>query len=354
MRKLIALVVVALVACSACGSRERSGAETLPTATSPERDRSPGPGEASRSPVPTGAGASDCGNTSVGLEPLTDLGTGTYRGARGGLYPGGTNEPPASHLEAGIRLARAVEPLDAEGNPDPNGNYALVSVGMSNASAEFQAFMQLAGTDPSIDRNLVVVDGAQGGAAAARWTADSPTWQELDARLAEAGVSPQQVQVAWVKQTNQGGGSWPDYAETLQQDLAEIAQVLKSRYPNLKLAYFSSRTYGGYSVGGLNPEPFAYQTGFAVKWLVEAQIEGDPSLDFPGQGAGADVPWMAWGPYLWADGTVSRGDGLRWACPDFIGGGIHPSLSGAQKVAQLLHGFFRTDPTAREWYLENP
>lgn len=297
-------------------------------------------------------GTANCDNASVGLTPLTELGDGTYRGAPGGLYPGGSNEPPTSHLEAGVALARTVQPVDAEGNPDPNGRYALISVGMSNASAEFQAFIQRAGADPTVDPHLVMVDGAQGGAAAARWSEGSPTWEELDARLAEAGVTPQQVQVAWIKQTNQGGGGWPEYAETLQQDLVEIVGVLKSRYPNLKLAYLSSRTYGGYSVGGLNPEPFAYQTGFAVKWLVEAQIEGDPSLDFGGQSG--EAPWMAWGPYLWADGTDPRQDGLRWTCADFIGAGVHPSPAGATKVAEFLQGFFSSDPTAREWYLETP
>src|SRR5580698_3193007 len=52
---------------------------------------------------------------SVGLVPLTDLGAGTYQGEPGGLYPGGVNVPPASHLKAGIRQARSIAPLDADG-----------------------------------------------------------------------------------------------------------------------------------------------------------------------------------------------------------------------------------------------
>ena len=31
-------------------------------------------------------GASDCSKTSVGLTPLSDLGTGRYQGVEGGLY----------------------------------------------------------------------------------------------------------------------------------------------------------------------------------------------------------------------------------------------------------------------------
>src|SRR5205085_12525290 len=34
-------------------------------------------------------GTADCTKTSVGLTPLTELGSGTYEGYRGGLYPGG-------------------------------------------------------------------------------------------------------------------------------------------------------------------------------------------------------------------------------------------------------------------------
>src|SRR5438270_326094 len=38
---------------------------------------------------------------STGLVPLTDLGSGLYHGEMGGLYPGGRNTPPESHLNAG-------------------------------------------------------------------------------------------------------------------------------------------------------------------------------------------------------------------------------------------------------------
>jgi len=53
--------------------------------------------------------------------------------------------------------------------------------------------------------------------------------------------------------------------------MGTIVRVLKTRYPNMKQVFFSSRIYGGYG-GGLNPEPEAYESGFAVKWLIQAQI----------------------------------------------------------------------------------
>ena len=59
----------------------------------------------------------------------------------------------------------------------------------------------------------------------------------------------------------------------------------------MKLAYLSSRTYGGWAKprpDGREPgnsEPYSYESGFAVKWLIERQFAGDPALNFDrGQG----------------------------------------------------------------------
>src|ERR1051326_3125135 len=48
---------------------------------------------------------------------LNDLGTGTYLGWEGGLYPGGSNVNPQQ--AAGVSIAQALMPLDANGNQDP-------------------------------------------------------------------------------------------------------------------------------------------------------------------------------------------------------------------------------------------
>ena len=86
-----------------------------------------------------------------------------------------------------------------------------------------------------------------------------------------------------------------------------------------------------------------------MKWLVEDQIKGDPLLAYTGSAAPA--PWIAWGPYLWADGLTPRSDGLTWACSDFNDDGIHPALNGRQKVTQMLLSFFKNDSVARSWFL---
>jgi hypothetical protein len=125
------------------------------------------------------------------------------------------------------------------------------------------------------------------------------------------------------------------------------------KFPNCLLVYCSSRTYGGYATTSLNPEPFAYESGFSVKWLIEKQITGDPSLECTGNNPKA--PWLSWGPYLWADGIIPRSDGLVWLQTDFRSDdGTHPSAAGQKKVAELLLNFFTTDATAKNWFLKNP
>jgi hypothetical protein len=127
-------------------------------------------------------------------------------------------------------------------------------------------------------------------------------------------------------------------------------QIAKARYPNLAIAYLSSRTRAYVTEpSGLNPEPFAHESGFAVKWLIEEQIAGNPTLRFAGSDAPA--PWLAWGPYLWADGEVPRADGLVWSCADTTFDFTHPSFAGSAKVADQLLAFFETDPSARRWFL---
>ena len=98
----------------------------------------------------------------------------------------------------------------------------------------------------------------------------------------------------------------------------------------------------------LNPEPYAYESGFSMKWLIQAQIhqiragEVDPiagDLDYR-KGVG---PWLVWAGYTWADGTRARSDGFVWCDGQFgtpcfgdvdVGSdGTHPSQEGAQHLA---------------------
>lgn len=292
--------------------------------------------------------------------PLNDLGAGEYvrlnsgpTGFTGGLYPGGTNTPPAMHYLAGLKMAADIVPLNPAGNPAPtNGKIVMVSVGMSNVVSEFGDFMDQAENDPTINPRLVIVNGAQSGQSAADWVdPNGQPWEQLDQFLAEAGVTPNQVQVAWVKQAVPGSGDFPDKAQELQGYLETIARNLHLRYGNLKIAYFSSRTRAYAYWDGLSPEPTAFEGGFAVRWMLERQIAGHPSLNYDPDAGPVVAPYLLWGPYLWIDGLNPRSDGLIWTQADLNGDCVHPSPLGARKVADQLMAFFKTEATAVPWFI---
>ncbi|HKB15440.1 MAG TPA: hypothetical protein VKF62_05210, partial [Planctomycetota bacterium] len=305
------------------------------------------------------AGASaqaNCANVSIGEVPIPDMGPQTYQGFAGGLYPGGANMRPLAHDAAGLAEAAQVVPRNLAGAPDPNGKIVLVSIGMSNTSAEFTALLPIANADPAKNPAVVLVNGAQGGQTAAIISNPSAAfWTVVDQRLSMAGVSPAQVQAFWFKEANAAPSlPFPDHAVVLESQFAAIMGILRARYPNGRLCYASSRIYAGYASTPLNPEPWAYESAFAVKGLIEDQLNGAAALNFDPASGPVVSPWIAWGPYLWADGLVPRSDGLVWDCADLASDGTHPSLSGRVKVANLLLDFLKTDSTARSWFLASP
>ncbi|MEN8237781.1 MAG: hypothetical protein ABFR53_01135 [Actinomycetota bacterium] len=296
-----------------------------------------------------------CFQSSTGAVPIPDLGEATYGSAQGGLYPGGSNTIPTDHEAAGQWHASQIEPLDGVGNPDPDGAIAVVSLGVSNTWREFQDFMAIAegNTAPAV----VLVNGAQAGEPIAKWVdPQGRTWANVDAALSDAGVSADQVQAAWVKiperiMTFDELEPFPVDAQTYQAELVKVLRIAKDRYPNLHIAYLSSRIYGGYSESAApSPEPLSYENGFGVKWVVEQQINGAPELNHDATVGTVEAPWLAWGPYLWADGIIPRADGLTWECSDFRRDGTHPTSEGIRKVGTMLAEHFLSAPTAVGWF----
>lgn len=302
--------------------------------------------------------AADCSNNSIGVTPLNDLGSGTYKGVQGGLYPGGNNGRPAAHEAAGMALSQSIQPLNKQGNPDANGVIVVAAIGMSNLYQEFGAFIDIAQNDPDKNPQVIFNNMGNPGVTSQRMAdPDDVYWTSRVPKSLEKGdLSLEQVQVIWLK--NSRGyptEPFPEFAQLLQQDFIDIIHIAHDTFPNLKMVYLSSRIYAGYATSDLNPEPYAFQSGFSVKWLIESQINGDPALNFdPAQGA-VKAPWLSWGPYMWADGTTPRTDGLTWACGDFESDGVHPSASGEEKVAISLLNYFKTNSITKNWFGEgNP
>jgi hypothetical protein len=327
--------------------------------------------------ITAGASAAWIAQASTGATriPLIDMGSQTYEGFGGGLYENGTNGVPADHASVGRSRSALVRPLDRSGAPSPTGKIVLLSIGMSNTSDEWcgtasnctspsaASFMGKAGASASVNHStLSIVNGAQGGQDAKTWTSPSaPNYDMVkNTRLAPLGLSERQVQVIWLKEADARPSvalpSASADAYALETNLGAILRALSVRYRNLHGVFLSSRIYAGYATTTLNPEPYAYESGFSVKWLVQAQIDqmrnngnvvdaraGD--LNYNGASS-----WIAWGPYLWADGTNPRSDGLRWLRSDFQSDGTHPSTSGIGKVSTMLMRFFLNSRFTKCWF----
>lgn len=297
----------------------------------------------------------DCSRTSVGLTPLIDFAVGEeYHGEGGGLYGAGMNELPPSHAHwhRAYQATLAILPRTPDGAVDrDHGRIGMISIGMSNARYEFDKFRDM--SYPIKSPQVILVNGAQPGKVASTWADPDPNddpWQYLAAAIQGAGLTPSQVQVVWLKQANAapqpGVDDFPVYAQKLRDDMAVIVKRVRQLYPNAGLVYFSSRIYAGYTQAPLNPEPFVYEGAFSIRWLIQDQIAGggDTGVTY------ANAPVLMWGPYLWADGTRPRSDGLVWNCDDVVDDGVHPSESGKQKVASMMVEFFTGDPLASVWF----
>jgi hypothetical protein len=315
--------------------------------------------------APTGATCNnidwDVAGTTTPIVDMQDLGTGTYLGAEGGLYLNGSNVMPASQDAAGVSFGQAIQPLDAEGNPDPGGKYAMLSIGMSIAYDNFQTFTIDATADPSVNPALVLVPGAQPRVGAVDWAdLTHPAWTDImDYFLPQSGVTAQQVVVAWVEAVNsQPTGTFPADMTALQANLESIAQNLHTLFPNLTMAFFNSREYAGYSNGlpgsGVNdPEPYAYESGYAVRGMIQDQLNGVAAMNYNPANGPVMAPWVAWGPYSWANGLIARSDGQVWTCQNFESDGVHTSQTGGgtERIANMLMNFMKTDDATAPWFL---
>ncbi len=298
------------------------------------------------------------GKSTVGFKPLTEMtDEDRYKGEDGGLYGAGRNELPESWNKVAVLMTSKIHPLNAEGVPAADGKIGLVSISMSNATQEFARFKQLADADPLKSRSVTVVDCAQGGQTMARWAdPQANCWREADRRLKAAGVSHEQVQVVWIKLANAApSGELQQHGKQLEQDTRMVLANLTKYFPNLRIAYLGSRIYGGWADGRLNPEPFAYEGAFVVRWLIQSQLKSEAGLNFDAEQGEVKSPLLLWGPYLWADGeTPRKSDGLVWNRSDLIGDGTHPSDTGRLKVAEQLLNFFKNDKYAKSWFVNQP
>ncbi len=92
-------------------------------------------------------------------------------------------------------------------------------------------------------------------------------------------------------------GAFPAHARVLQARLEGVVRSLRLRFPNLQLAYLSSRTRADtVAPSDLSPEPYAFETDFSVRWLIEKQLSGDASLNSDAAAGPVVAPILLRGP----------------------------------------------------------
>jgi hypothetical protein len=296
------------------------------------------------------------------LLALTDLGTGTYCDPptmcyEGGLYPNGSNVDPPEHDADGVALAQGIPALAQELN-FPKGQYALMALGISTTQQDFLELQQLANADPEKNSNLVLVNGGVPGVQAGDlngtggWS--DPTdmnWAFVQQVVtAQNYVTADQVVAIWFEDIIADPRSSLIGLEKM--DYEDVANNVLIYFPNVQLMFFSSSLYNGYSNGlnPLDPEPYAYEAGFAVQQAIADQINEYPKV-YPFSGTGKVAPWMGWASYNWTNGLYGRDDGLTWSCQDSKANGIHPSITvGREKVGSLLLDFFKTSDLTAPWF----
>jgi uncharacterized protein YjdB len=336
--------------------------------------------------------------------PLMDMtASQNYLSFAGGLYENSSDTVPSDHDADGRAIAGQIQPLDTNGNPSATGTILFTSIGMSNAADEFGQFIGQATKSSQVNQtSLQIVNGAKGGITACMWVTaqGSPpcslhTENQFDRVrddvLTPLGLTEQQVQIVWIKEANGGPGvagcgnsggqpcdslcnpstsgcqntSTGTEAVRYELQLGEILRAAKQRWPNLKLAFISTRIYAGYATDDLSPEPYCYEYGFSAKWFIQAQINQirtgtvDPTAGDLNYNNGT-APWVSWSAYIWANGPNPRSDGLVWCngqsqapCSgevDFQTDGTHPNSTGQQKVATMLMNYFLSAPYSLPWF----
>ena len=386
-----------------------------------------------------------CAATGTCLIPLTEstpaniYQTATGRTVNLGIYGDLTAGEIDAHEQEGSLIAtQKILPRNSSGAVDlVNGKIGVIAIGLSNTTQTWstaltqheqdvtKTFVNKARADSSVNNSKIVfADGALGGCqlqCAAGWATCAscglgntkfPTLQQfILQQVGRAGLTPAQVQVAWVKSANHYVAN--DRMEYMTDGFVDLLQKSKITLPNLRIALMSSRIYGGYAVKGDN-EPYAYENGLAVREVIYSQVRhqtpryavasGCPTgrtssmLACPfvptwnadslcyekadgtsscGPGPTVKIPWVDWGVYAWANGTRERGDAsadyrsrggdaidalgarLKFVA-DGYGGAIvddlspsdcqHPGKGGQDKHSGMLLHRFKAHPATYPWF----
>jgi len=289
---------------------------------------------------------------------LTDLGTGTYFGITGGLYPGGLNYPTLQYKKDLKNFAAAIRPLNNIGAVDSTvGKIVLISLGGSTAGHMMRALKLKTKNDAATNPFLKLIDCSDGHATGSFQSIANPNdpyWSHVSQIIVSSRAYPKQVQVIYMETEDSiQVTTFPNRPNAVKGNIEAAVRTCKTKYPNLKLVYFLGRTTTfPDSTNNItqvtNKEPCLYYNGWACKFAIQDQINGVPGTEY--KGSNPVAPIMTWGWYEWTDGTdVPRQDGFTFQKSD-TKDGLHATDAGEDTLVHRFKTFLMTDTYGKIWY----
>jgi len=300
------------------------------------------------------------GNSSVEFTdtvriPINDLGTGTFHGFTGGLYPGGVNTPSGKYARNLSLFASRVVPLDSSGKKDSTGKVVFISIGGSTGGKNMTALKAKTVGNAATNPFLLLLSCNNGYGSASMNSIinpNDPYWGHVDIILRSGHVGYKQVQVIYLE-SEDSTNLWrfPARAYLDKYELESAMRLFKKKFPNVKLVYLLGRTTTFNKTTPPNAEPLPYYNGWGCKFMIQDQINGVHGTEYRGDSAVA--PLVTWGWYQWADGTtIPRQDGFVWLESETTDG-LHGTEAGQDTLATRFQNFLLTDPYASIWYAKH-
>lgn len=271
---------------------------------------------------------------------------------------GGTGRIGVVHIGLSVTIEQTCTGLIQHG-PAP----AAPSCSTGTADNTFYFVQQ--GPKPSVNPLVRFADCADEGGKISQWASDYPSgplWTDCAAELTGSELARAQIQGVTIEPVAGSPNGNPLTMSSLthtpckagdegiaacyaEQQLGIVLRDLKVQYPNLKIAYVYSRAYGGWgSAHEPNREPFSYEFGFSIQFLMLAQIRqadnGQPADSEAGDLSYGVAPVLSWGGYQWASGNTPNSEGVAWPITDFAPDLVHYSTTGYPNSANTMIDFF--------------